>query len=90
MVTSASALALFQNSTSSTHNPLLFAINIIRATPPCHPSTVKDIMAEADNLQLGVVAVADDLANGKIFEFFGLPRELRNEIYAMLTEDVEI
>jgi hypothetical protein len=47
-------------------------------------------MAEADNLQLGVVAVADDLANGKIFEFFGLPRELRNEIYAMLTEDVEI
>jgi hypothetical protein len=44
-------------------------------------------MAESDDLRL---RPTDATVEERIFDFFGLARELRNEIYPMLTEDVEV
>ena len=45
-------------------------------------------MAEGEKLKSHPPVTGDD--EERIFDFFGLPRELRNEIYSMLTEDVEV
>ena len=45
-------------------------------------------MAEGENAKSHPTVTGDDPTEERIFDFFGLPRELRNEIYSMLTEDV--
>ena len=43
-----------------------------------------------DNESLHLVSSATKVEGERVFDFFGLPAEVRNEIYSMLTEDIII